>query len=248
MTAAALKDELTRLRFLETAVGRLRFYLTPGLAPHAAALAGHLAALQRSPAAGLGNRRSALPLTAAGLPPMFARRSRRGGMMRFVSAEIYAGLAPRPLHELAITAIARRRGLPVVDPLGAAVEWLAPGLYRGWFLSRALEGATLWQFLLDNTDSRSRRAALEQARGAIDRLHEGGLYHADLNFHNLFVSAAPPAVTALDLDKARLYPHPLPPALRRANFARLTRSARKLTTAGAALTPAERTILGIGAT
>ena len=152
MTAAALKDELARLHFLETVIGRLRFYLTSDLAPHAAAISRHLAALESSPAAGLGNRRSARPLAAPGLPPMFARRSRRGGMMRFVSAEIYAGLAPRPLHELAITAIAHRRGLPVVEPLGAAVEWLAPGLYRGWFLSRALEGVTLWQFLLSTAD------------------------------------------------------------------------------------------------
>ena len=121
-----------------------------------------------------------------------------------------------------VNAAAYQRGLPVVEPLGAMVEALGPGLYRGWFLTRALEGATLWNLLLDGGEAAVRRMALEQTRGIIKRLHDGGLYHADLNFHNLFVctSADPFAVVVLDLDKARLYPGPLAPALRRRNLRR----------------------------
>lgn len=121
-------------------------------------------------------------------------------------------------------------------------------LLWGWFLTRALEGATLWNLLLSGGEPDTRRRALEQARVSIDRLHEGGLYHADLNFHNLFVStgAAPLQVVVLDLDKARLYPAPLSSARRRRNFRRLARSALKLIKAGVILTPAESAILGVG--
>jgi hypothetical protein len=249
MTAAALRNDLAKLGFCEAVFGHRRLYLAPTVAAHAPAIDRHLAAIGKSPVSGLGNRRGTVSVAIAGLPPMFARRSRRGGILRFLISEIYTGLAPRPLRELVVTANARQRALPVVEPLGAGVEWLATGIYRGWFLTRALEGETLWQMLLKPAASAPRRQALEQARETIDRLHDGGVYHADLNFHNLFVSrGTPPAVMALDLDKARLYPHPLSPALRRANFARLERSARKLIGAGAILAVAEREILGIGPT
>jgi len=247
MTAATLKNELVKLGFREAIFGHRRLYLAPDVAPHALTIDRHLAAIAKAPASGLGNRRSAVSLAIAGLPPMFARRYRRGGMMRFLVSEVYAGLAPRPLQELMVTATAHQRALPVVEPLGAGVEWLATGVYRGWFLTRALQGETLWELLLNRSDADIRRQALEQARTTIDRLHDGGLYHADLNFHNLFVSyGTPPRVVALDLDKARLYPQSLSPARRRANFGRLTRSARKLIEAGAILTAAQRAILGIG--
>jgi 3-deoxy-D-manno-octulosonic acid kinase len=247
MTATALMNDLAELGFCEAVFGHRRLYLAPSVAMHAPAINCHLAAIGKLPARGLGNRRGTVRVEIAALPPMFARRCRRGGMMRFLVSEAYTGLVPRPLRELVVTATARRRALPVVEPLGAGVEWLATGVYRGWFLTRALEGETLWQMLLRPAASVTRRQALEQARATIDRLHDGGVYHADLNFHNLFVSrGTPPAVVALDLDKARLYPQPLPPALRRANFARLERSARKLMDAGAILAASERDILGIG--
>ncbi len=113
-----------------------------------------------------------------------------------------------------VTAAARQRDLPVVEAMGAMVETAGPCLYRGWFLTRALDGVTLWNLLLSG--ERDRAEAIAQARTSVDRLHDGGLYRADLNFHNLFVCGdeRPPRVVALDLDKARLYPDAL--ACRRA--------------------------------
>jgi hypothetical protein len=248
VSAAALKHELEKLGFRETVFGRCRLYLAPELAGQASSIDRHLQRLDRRREPASGNRRSAFAVQLDGLPPMFMRRYRRGGMMRFLVSDLYLGEAPRPLQELAVTATARKRGLPLAEPLGAAVQWLAPGLYRGWFLTRALDGQTLWDLLLNETDQATRRQALEQARVSIDRLHDGGLYHADLNFQNLFVcrGTTPPDVVALDLDKARLHPDPLPAALRRTNFARLDRSARKLISAGAILTDQERAIFDLG--
>jgi hypothetical protein len=248
VSAAALKHELDKLGFRETVFGRRRLYLAPELAGQASSIDLHLKWLDRRRESASGNRQSAFAVQLDGLPPMFMRRYRRGGMMRFLVSDLYFGEAPRPLQELVVTLTARKRGLPVAEPLGAAVQWLAPGFYRGWFLTRALDGRTLWDLLLNETDQATRWQALEQARVSIERLQEGGLYHADLNFQNLFVcrGETPPHVVALDLDKARLRPDPLPAALRRTNFARLDRSARKLTSAGAILTDQERAILDLG--
>jgi hypothetical protein len=248
VTAASLTGELAGLGFSEVAFGRRRLNVVRQLAGQAQMIDSHLSSIDPSDTAAAGNRRSAVAVTIDGLPPMFVRRSRRGGLMRFLWSELYVGFAPRPLRELVVNAAACQRGLPVVEPLGAMVETLGPGLYRGWFLTRALEGATLWNLLLNGGEAAVRRMALEQTRASIKRLHDGGLYHADLNFHNLFVctGAAPFAVVVLDLDKARLYPDPLTPALRRRNFRRMGRSALKLIKAGALLTPEEAALLGLG--
>jgi 3-deoxy-D-manno-octulosonic acid kinase len=243
---ATVRGQLAALAFREVVFGRRRLYLAGEIANHAEAINRYLISAPRAGEQAAGNRRSAIALTIADLPPMFARRYRRGGLMRFVVAELYAGLVARPLRELMVAAAARQRDLPVVEALGAMVETAGPYLYRGCFLTRALDGVTLWSLLLSGRPE-LRAEALAQARATVDRLHEGGLYHADLNLHNLLVDTGepPPRVVALDLDKARLYPDPLPPALRRANFRRLARSARKLTEAGAVLSAQERALLGL---
>jgi 3-deoxy-D-manno-octulosonic-acid transferase len=246
VTLAALRQELARLGFEEKTLGRSGIYLAGPIAHEAESIFRHLSS-RAGCGKGAGNRRSAVPLHVAGLPSMYARRSRRGGLMRFVVSELYAGAVPRPLHELMITAAARQRGLPVVEPMGAVVEKAGPWLYRGWFLTRALEGTTLWNFLLAETDPDQRRAALVSARDSIDRLHEAGLYHSDLNLHNLFICTGqqPPRAIAIDLDKARLYSWPLAASRRAANFRRLGRSAVRLSAAGGMLADSEQKLIGI---
>jgi hypothetical protein len=247
VTIATVRGELAKLSFHEQVFGPRRLYLASAIAGQAQTIEQCLTSAHAGGELPAGNRRSAVPLRVAGLAPMFVRRYRRGGLMRFLVSELYAGAVPRPLQELLVTAAARRRGLPVVEPMGAMVERAAPLVYRGWFLTRALGGATLWNLLLGGAEPDLRHEALKQARFSIDRLHEGGLYHADLNFHNLFVCLGEAAVRVviLDLDKARLYRSALPARRRRANFNRLARSARRLAEAGAILTADERTGLGM---
>jgi RIO-like serine/threonine protein kinase len=71
---------------------------------------------------------------------------------------------------------------------------------------------------------------IEQARQALETMHGLGLFHADLNLHNLFVTKTREsfAVAILDLDKAQFFQRPLPARMRARNLARLRRSARKL--------------------
>jgi RIO-like serine/threonine protein kinase len=76
-------------------------------------------------------------------------------------------------------------------------------------------------------------------------MHERGLYHADLNLHNLLVSEHDESfsVIILDLDKARIFDGPVPAALRRRNAARILRSARKLDPNGRFLDESEIALL-----
>jgi 3-deoxy-D-manno-octulosonic acid kinase len=206
-----------------------------------------LSALGSAGESGAGNRQSAFRVNIAGAPEMYARRSRRGGLVASLLNDIYLGINPRPLTELALTVEAMNRGVPLVEPMGAIVEWIGPALYRGFFLTRAMPGMTLWQFLQTDDDPTVRSHVLEQARAAIETMHAKGLSHADLNLHNLLVTKAREsfAVMILDLDKSRLYDSPLSPAMRRANLARLARSARKLDPAGKILDAAGLAILNL---
>ena len=233
--------------FTRVRVGRREIILRRDISAHVAEILQRLGALGSGDESGAGNRQSGFHVTIAGAPEIFARRSRRGGMIASILDDIYVGINPRPLRELAITVEAAHRGVPVAEPMGAVVEWIGPILYRGFFLTRAMPGMTLWQFLMTDDDPVVRSHVLGQARAAIETMHTKGLSHADLNLHNLLVTQAGESFTVmiLDLDKSRLYDSPLSPAMRRENLARLARSARKLDPAGKYLDARAHAILNL---
>jgi lipopolysaccharide kinase (Kdo/WaaP) family protein len=211
-------------------LGRRILYIRRDFAPRATAIFAALAELNRGSASGTGNRASGFPFRLDGGPELFARWGRRGGLVRFITPDIYFGASTRPLRELAVANEARLRGIPIAEPLGTMIEAVAPGFYRSAFITRALSGMTLWEFLRADDDAVVRAHIVEMARHAIDTMHDGGLLHADLNLHNLFVTKAGERliVVILDLDKAQVFSRPVAPSRRRLNFQRLARSARKL--------------------
>ena len=226
-------------QFRRLAIGRRIIYLRHDLLDQAAAI---IRAIDHpeglSPAAagssGAGNRGSGFRLQLPGGPELFIRYARRGGLMRFIANDWYLGLTPRPFRELAVAAEARRRGIALAEPLGAIVQQRLPGIYRGAFLTRALHGMTLWQFMQTDDDPQVRMHVAAQARQVVDFAHQKGLFHADLNLHNIFVSAARESfsVALLDFDKARIYAGALSPSLRANNLHRLRRSIGKLDPGG----------------
>ena len=140
------------------------------------------------------------------------------------------------------------KGLPVaICTMGAMVQWIAPAVYRGFFLSRAIPGMTLWEFLCTDDDPVVIKHVLTIARAAIVTMHDKGLFHADLNLHNLMVTQSGESfkVIILDLDKARLFDSAVKPALRAKNAARLLRSARKLDPQGTHLDASALSILDV---
>lgn len=231
--------------FPKFVLGRRILYIRRDLGARAATVFARMAHLGHSEAHGVGNRHNGYQLSFDDGIDLFARHSRRGGLVRFILNDIYFGARPRPVRELAVAAEARRRSIPVAEPLGAMVEWKGPIIYRGFFLTRAMSGMTLWEFMRTDDEPLVRRHVLEQARRAIDTMHQQGLMHADLNLHNLFVTKTGEsfAVVILDLDKARLFRSSLPSKRRRLNFNRLIRSAHKLDPNGKYLDSAALSIL-----
>lgn len=216
--------------FGSVAFGRIVLDLRYELLQHAPTIAARLLAWRAHGTPGLGNRQSGFRVSIGELPELFARCARHGGLLRGLSGDLFFGLSARPLRELVVAGEAYRRGIAIAEPMGAMVEWLAPGVYRGFFLTRALDGMSLWEFIRTDDDPLVRRHVLERTRAAIETMHQRGLWHADLNLHNLFVTHRGDefAVLILDLDRARLFDRPVPAALRRRNHARLLRSIRKL--------------------
>jgi hypothetical protein len=231
--------------FSRISAGPYQLYLREDLASHASTLAAALDRLGAAGSMGTGNRGSGFKLALPGGPELFVRRARRGGAMRLLLDDLYFGLHPRPLDELSVAVEAAHRGVPLAEPIGAAVRWLAPGLYRGFFITRAAAGMTLWEFLRTDDDPSVRAHVLERAREAIETMLRNGLDHPDLNLNNLFVTPHGEsfAVIILDLDKARLHNRPVDNATRRRIAARLMRSARKLDPRGRFLDPAALSIL-----
>jgi tRNA A-37 threonylcarbamoyl transferase component Bud32 len=221
--------------FRRFTLGRRLVYLRNDLIAHAGEI---VAAVEHSQARlspgssmnGAGNRGSGFRLNPAGGPELFIRYARRGGVIRFIVNDYYLGLRPRPLRELAVAAEARRRGIAIAEPLGAIIDRIIPGVYRGAFVTQALRGMTLWQFVQTDDDPEVRLHVVAQARRAIDSAHQKGLFHADLNLHNIFVTRAGESfsVVLIDLDKARIYPAALADSSRANNLARLRRSIMKL--------------------
>jgi len=231
---SSVRNYLAAQGFVPISAAGWRIYLAPILIPHQRNFVQALATTASGLAPGAGNRRGALPLRLEGLPPMYLRHNRRGGLMARLIDDVYVGLRPRPWRELEISLRARERGVAVVEPLAAALTWLGPGLYRGWLVTRALAGVTLWQWLGQEADSPRRARALLGARTAIERAQWAGLFHPDLNLQNLMVEETQSefSFTLLDLDKARLYDAPLGASRQAAVWRRVARSARKLEQAG----------------
>jgi hypothetical protein len=228
-------------------VRRRELVIHRDIAPQAARVMQQLGELTSAVEAGAGNRQSAYRVDLGDGVELFARRGRRGGLVASILSDVYFGIAPRPLTELAVTVEAMRRGIPVAEPMGAMIEWLSPLLYRGFFLTRAVRGMTLWEFLKTDDDPTVRAHVLGQARATIETMHDKGLFHADLNLHNLLVTQTRDSfsVVVIDLDKSRLFDAPLTAAMRRANAARLLRSARRLDPSGKFLDAAALSILNL---
>ena len=170
------------------------------------------------------------------------RPYRRGGLAARVLHDTYFGWRPRPFRELATLATLRQRGAPVVEVYGAAVQWLLPGCYRGWLVTRYLAGSrTLWEWIAGAPPPLVRARVLAHVGHAIRRLHDTGGRHPDLNLNNILIGPAAtragvPEVVFIDFDRA---PGKACRRTPQADLARLERSARKLDPAGTRLTAAD---------
>src|SRR5215813_3194784 len=157
--------------FARLVLGRRVLVLHREILRHAPTIAASLREMASSKEAGLGNRASARRLRLDGGPELIARQARRGGVARFLLTDTFFGITPRPLAELSVATEARRRGIPIAEPMGAMVQWVAPGVYRGFFLSRAIPGMTMWEFARTDDDPLVLKHVLTAARASVVTMH-----------------------------------------------------------------------------
>ncbi|MBM4310003.1 MAG: hypothetical protein FJ119_03510 [Deltaproteobacteria bacterium] len=157
------------------------------------------------------------------------RKYRRGGLLRFLIADLFYGRR-RSLDELAVTLAAARAGIPVADALAAACLRVWGPLYRHYFVTRELRGCCDLPAWFQTGAAEQDVASL--ARSAADlvrRMHDSGLYHADLNLKNILVSRDDARrLFIIDWDKSTHARGPLGHEARERNVLRLCRSAAKL--------------------
>ncbi len=144
---------------------------------------------------------------------------RRGGWPRRFIRDTYCYLgeaAARSFHEWWLLAELQRQGLPA--PVPCAARYRRNGLcYTADLITFCYRGVEpLSRVLVRRRLSADRWSAL----GAVlRRFHDAGVYHADLNAHNVLIGECAESVFLVDFDKARIID---------AGAARLERNLRRL--------------------
>ncbi len=165
--------------------------------------------------------------------PLLVREYHKGGLLRAVRLGGFLGRL-RPLDELVLTRRLHSVGVPVPEAVGCAVR-RGPLGWRGALLTGEVAGAVdllAWLYGAPTPAAPPGLRApppavvLERAGRAVRRLHDAGVWHADLHPKNLLLTPGG-RVLVLDLDKARDRGAPLGPEERLANLARLGRSLEK---------------------
>ncbi|MFT3906163.1 MAG: 3-deoxy-D-manno-octulosonic acid kinase [Steroidobacteraceae bacterium] len=170
-----------------------------------------------------GGRGSAWFIDADGRQ-MVLRHYRRGGLIARISQDRYLWWGEaftRSFHEWNLLYQLRQAGLPVPVPLAA--RYLRSG--RTYSAALLIERIPATRSLAALLASNPQPHALWVSVGrCLARFHRGGVYHADLNAHNVLCGAAG-AVSLIDFDRGALR---RPGLWRDANLVRLRRSLEKL--------------------
>ena len=128
------------------------------------------------------------------------RKCLRGGMMRHFIRESYL-LHNRPLSELRLHDHVWRLGLPVPEPLGACWQWRGP-FVRGAFATVEIPAPNLLDYV--QTQPEQGIEVMLRCGELFRRMHDLGVWHADLQVRNVLVGEL--SLYLIDLDNARLIP------------------------------------------
>lgn len=154
------------------------------------------------------------------------RQYRRGGLPgKFIHDwYFYTGLeSTRAWREWRLLAHMFEAGLPVPRPVAARVQRSMLG-YRAAIITTTVPGVAFSNMVMKGVVN---DAVWRGIGRTIRRVHDAGVWHADLNAHNIMIDAVPvPDVYLLDFDRGRLRPQDT--AWREGNLARLRRSLQKL--------------------
>lgn len=152
------------------------------------------------------------------------RHYRRGGLVARLLGDRYLWLgadSSRPFREFRLLAEIARRGLP--GPVVVAARYCRHGIsYTADLITRRIAGARTLAECLAAGQLDGELAG--QVGELLARFHRAGVWHADLNAHNVLVTAG--GLYLIDFDRGRLRAPRL--AWQQANLKRLRRSLIKL--------------------
>lgn len=161
----------------------------------------------------------------AGAPGrVFVRQATRGGLIGALLGGLYVGM-DRPLRELRAATAARTAGVSVPEPLAVLVRRVGGLFCRFTVIAREVENAQDLLTVASAPTGTRKRELLDRVADEMRRLHESGVYHADLTMKNILMSGQ--TVYIIDLDKATLAPQ-RDERLDMMNLSRLNRSVVKL--------------------
>jgi tRNA A-37 threonylcarbamoyl transferase component Bud32 len=168
------------------------------------------------------------------------RGYRHGGLLRGLTGGLFF-FGNRPFQELLVTEKARRAGVTTLKVLAAIRQKGWGGWYRGYLITEYLPAAIdLIRYLDQQPPATQRQKAIAQAAEEVRRIHQQGIYHADLHLKNFLVEKGKRTkVFLIDFDKSRIFAK-LAPSRRMKNLKRLDRSAEKLKRLGLPLTEADK--------
>ncbi|WP_329740674.1 3-deoxy-D-manno-octulosonic acid kinase [Dyella sp. A6] len=166
------------------------------------------------------------------------RHYRRGGLVARLLGDRYrwgGANRTRPFAEFRLLAAIVARGLP--GPLPVAARFCRRGgFYTADLITRRIDAArTLAEY---QGEGRLDAALAESVGVLVARFHREGIWHADLNAHNVLVT--PAGLYLIDFDRGRL--RPLASRWRLANLRRLRRSLLKVAGPGHELAVFERDV------
>jgi len=153
------------------------------------------------------------------------RHYRRGGVVRYFNQDLYLwqGLEnTRPWREWRLLSYLYMRGLPVPQPVAAQV--VRYGLaYRGDLITCLIPDTHSLAARLHASDIES--LPWDRIGACIRRFHAAGVYHADLNAHNILIDSHD-QIYLVDFDRGERRAAGV--LWQEANLGRLLRSLRKL--------------------
>jgi len=151
------------------------------------------------------------------------RHYRRGGLIARFNRQHYlwhGAEQTRAWAEWRVLAKLYTQGLAVPRPLAAGYWRRASVFYTAAILTQRIPDVRTLAQALDH-------APLEHIAQAIADLHQAGVWHADLNAHNILIDAQD-KVWIIDFDRGRDMGASLPQHLRHNNLQRLQRSLEKV--------------------
>ena len=172
------------------------------------------------------------------------RQYRRGGPIQKYVSDIYLG-SSRPFRELWLTDLAAERGIPTAEIVAACHTNVFLGLHRGHLVSKEIKGGKDLGTYLEDLDRPvmgrrvvEKRKVIYAVGDLVRKMHDAGIFHADLNLKNIIVQigdAGDIRVYLIDFDKSAVR-ESLNDRKRRQNLMRLNRSAQKFKKNGVSIT------------